>query len=217
MRVCLVIGALAAGASVSWADLDGTELNQFTIHTGPFGEVVGGLYTYGTTETFFDTFGFSYDVISAAGIPGFDNSIEYDFANFAYTDFAGETGTIMIDQIVEDVEKNSLVIIGNDMTTEIGFNYSAGPGGELSGDWLVDDALALGVGSDTSVFVCWNSVGGDECFADCDGNGELNILDFVCYQGLFQSGDPGADCDGNGELNILDFVCFQTAFQAGCP
>ena len=57
----------------------------------------------------------------------------------------------------------------------------------------------------------------ESCFADCDGSGELNILDFVCYQGLFQSGDPGADCDGNGLLNILDFVCFQGAFQAGCP
>jgi len=54
------------------------------------------------------------------------------------------------------------------------------------------------------------------CFADCDGNGTLNILDFVCYQGLFQNGNPGADCDGNGILNILDFVCFQQAFQAGC-
>jgi hypothetical protein len=54
------------------------------------------------------------------------------------------------------------------------------------------------------------------CFADCDGNGVLNILDFVCYQGLFQNGDPGADCDGNGVLNILDFVCFQGAFLNGC-
>ena len=58
---------------------------------------------------------------------------------------------------------------------------------------------------------------GGDCLADCDANGELNILDFVCYQGLFQNGDPSADCDGNGELNILDFVCFQTAFQTGCP
>jgi len=58
---------------------------------------------------------------------------------------------------------------------------------------------------------------GDECFPDCDANGVLNILDFVCYQQLFQSGDPGADCDANGVLNILDFVCFQQAFQAGCP
>lgn len=54
------------------------------------------------------------------------------------------------------------------------------------------------------------------CLADCDGNEELNILDFVCFQQLFQSGDEEADCDENGELNILDFVCFQQAFQEGC-
>jgi hypothetical protein len=58
---------------------------------------------------------------------------------------------------------------------------------------------------------------GGGCFPDCDENGALNILDFVCYQGKFQAGDPGADCDGNGMLNILDFVCFQGEFQAGCP
>ena len=55
------------------------------------------------------------------------------------------------------------------------------------------------------------------CAADCDGNGELNILDFVCFQGLFQDGDDAADCNGDGVLNILDFVCFQGEFQAGCP
>ena len=26
------------------------------------------------------------------------------------------------------------------------------------------------------------------CRADADGDGELNILDFVCFQGLFQAG-----------------------------
>jgi hypothetical protein len=60
-------------------------------------------------------------------------------------------------------------------------------------------------------------VAGGACIADCDGNGSLNILDFVCFQNLFQSGDPGADCDANGQFNILDFVCFQNLFQAGCP
>lgn len=55
------------------------------------------------------------------------------------------------------------------------------------------------------------------CLADCDGSGALNILDFVCFQQKFVSGDLGADCDGSGALNILDFVCFQQAFQAGCP
>jgi len=54
------------------------------------------------------------------------------------------------------------------------------------------------------------------CLADCDGDGELTVLDFVCFQGLFQAGDASADCDGNGTLNVLDFVCFQGAFQGGC-
>jgi hypothetical protein len=55
------------------------------------------------------------------------------------------------------------------------------------------------------------------CDADVNGDGALNILDFVAYQGLFVGGDPAADCDDNGLLNILDFVCFQGLFQAGCP
>ena len=55
-----------------------------------------------------------------------------------------------------------------------------------------------------------------QCPADCDGNATLNVLDFVCYQQLFQSGDGAADCNADGMLNILDFVCFQGLFQAGC-
>ena len=57
---------------------------------------------------------------------------------------------------------------------------------------------------------------GGACAADVDGDGELTILDFIAFQGLFLDGDPAADCDANGEFNILDFVCFQQLFQAGC-
>ena len=52
--------------------------------------------------------------------------------------------------------------------------------------------------------------------ADFNGDGELNILDFVAFQNAFTSGDPAADCDGSGTLNILDFVCFQQQFTQGC-
>jgi hypothetical protein len=61
------------------------------------------------------------------------------------------------------------------------------------------------------------SVKGDDCAADCNDDGALNILDFVCFQGIFQAADPDADCNDDGALNILDFVCFQGLFQAGCP
>ena len=54
------------------------------------------------------------------------------------------------------------------------------------------------------------------CAADFNGDGELNILDFVAFQNAFAAGDAGADCDGDGALNILDFVCFQALFAAGC-
>ena len=59
-------------------------------------------------------------------------------------------------------------------------------------------------------------VGPASCKADFNGDGALNILDFVAFQGAFTSGDPSADCDGNGMFNVLDFVCFQGLFTAGC-
>jgi len=57
----------------------------------------------------------------------------------------------------------------------------------------------------------------DDCFADCNNDGMLNVLDFVCYQGVFQAGGDDADCNNDGLLNVLDFICFQTEFQEGCP
>ena len=58
---------------------------------------------------------------------------------------------------------------------------------------------------------------GGGCDADCNGDGELNILDFVCFQSEWQAQTPAGDCDGNGLYNVLDFVCYQGVFQAGCP
>ena len=55
------------------------------------------------------------------------------------------------------------------------------------------------------------------CAADCNADGSLSILDFVCYQQLFVEGDPAADCNGDGSLDILDFVCYQQSFVDGCP
>jgi len=56
-----------------------------------------------------------------------------------------------------------------------------------------------------------------DCLADCNADGMLSVLDFVCFQQLFASGDPAADANGDGMLNVLDFVAFQVAFSAGCP
>ena len=54
------------------------------------------------------------------------------------------------------------------------------------------------------------------CPGDFNGDGALDVLDFVAFQIAWLSGEAPADCDGNGLFDVLDFVCFQNAFSAGC-
>lgn len=57
----------------------------------------------------------------------------------------------------------------------------------------------------------------ETCAADINGDGVLDVLDFVAFQLAWQDQDPIADCDANGLYNVLDFVCYQLLFQEGCP
>jgi hypothetical protein len=54
------------------------------------------------------------------------------------------------------------------------------------------------------------------CAADVNGDGVLNVLDFVYFQLAWQGKEAAGDCDGNGVWNVIDFVCFQQVFVAGC-
>ena len=54
------------------------------------------------------------------------------------------------------------------------------------------------------------------CLADVNGDGVLNILDFVAFQNAWTAQEPIGDCDANGLYNIIDFVCYQGVFVAGC-
>ena len=54
------------------------------------------------------------------------------------------------------------------------------------------------------------------CYADMNGDSQLNIFDFLEFQNRFDAGDPDADCDEDGSLTIFDFLCFQNAFDVGC-
>ncbi|MCA9277761.1 MAG: hypothetical protein H6815_03135 [Phycisphaeraceae bacterium] len=63
-------------------------------------------------------------------------------------------------------------------------------------------------------FICIESV---TCYADCDGDGDLDIFDYICYGNAYAANDPYADCDGNGVLNVFDYICFGNAYAAGCP
>ena len=54
------------------------------------------------------------------------------------------------------------------------------------------------------------------CQSDVNGDGELNVLDFVAFQLAWQAREPIADCDSDGDWTVLDVVCFQALFVDGC-
>ncbi|MFI4917560.1 MAG: GC-type dockerin domain-anchored protein [Phycisphaerales bacterium JB060] len=83
---------------------------------------------------------------------------------------------------------------------------------------MSDDGLSF-VGAATDPMgrnVWYVARAGEPCLADLDGNGVLNIFDFIEFQNLFVAGDLSADLDGDGELSIFDFLEFQSLFSAGC-
>jgi hypothetical protein len=91
--------------------------------------------------------------------------------------------------------------------------------GDVNGDGADDFIVAGGswASPDSRVYVVFGRHPDAACYADCDGSGELDFFDFLCFQNLFAAGDPRADCDESGELDFFDFLCFQNVFVEGCP
>jgi beta-glucanase (GH16 family) len=54
------------------------------------------------------------------------------------------------------------------------------------------------------------------CTVDLNGDGQVNVADYLRYLALFASGAPAADIDGDGAVNIADFLAFLRAYAAGC-
>jgi hypothetical protein len=54
------------------------------------------------------------------------------------------------------------------------------------------------------------------CAADLDGNGVLDLFDFLAFTNLFNAGDPDADFNGDGVRDLFDFLAFTNAFNGGC-
>ena len=80
----------------------------------------------------------------------------------------------------------------------------------IIGAWYDDDN-----GEDSGAAYLYD-VSASLCPPDLNGDGSLDILDFVTFQLCWAAGISVADCDANGEFNVLDFVCFQQQFVEGC-
>lgn len=59
--------------------------------------------------------------------------------------------------------------------------------------------------------------GKSACYADCERDGDLDLFDFLCFQGAHAQQDLYADCEGDGDWDLFDFLCFQGLHADGCP
>ena len=51
--------------------------------------------------------------------------------------------------------------------------------------------------------------------ADVNGDGSLDLFDFLAFQNAFAAGEAIADFDGDCSLTLFDFLAFQNAFGGG--
>jgi hypothetical protein len=126
------------------------------------------------------------------------------------------------DLAVADYYANTLCILLNDGHATFGLAASHDLGtspvsivvGDLDADTDADIVVGNADSADVSVLI-------NQCHAPCpadiDADGDLDFLDFVAFQLLWQDQEWAADCDANGTFSVLDFVCFQQLFVAGCP
>jgi len=136
-----------------------------------------------------------------------------DLVESAFADLSADMNGDLIIDILDVID-----VVQNVLDTEIG---DLDLDGDVDNDDLAIATANLGkmnpTYSDGDVD-CDGDVDNDDllaiCGGDCNGDGNLNILDFTCFQGEFAGQTDFGDCDDNGMFNILDFICFQANFEA---
>jgi hypothetical protein len=110
----------------------------------------------------------------------------------------------------------------------LGMRYSGNNGleGQIAEFILYDELLGGGNRGNVEQYLSTKYDialgGGGDCYADYNGDGNVNTQDFLAYLGAwsaaFQSGnyDAAADCNDDGSINTQDFLCFLGLWAAGC-
>jgi hypothetical protein len=103
------------------------------------------------------------------------------------------------------------------------FEYGSAPALVVGGSFLQVN------GQPANRIAAWMGCPPAGCYADCNGDGTLNVDDFLCFINEFaaaqslqvaQQIDHYANCDGSSTepiLSVDDFMCFINQFAAGCP
>ena len=224
-----VIGGWQQGncrQSAAWFEGDATETLLTPDKCGEiFGVSADGAVLYGQNEN-----GFVFEAMywtEDTGIVYLGNSPYHDddfvpsavvdrtpsgdlMVGFSGSFFDGYLATVWTEDGPQDL-KQMLLAAGATGLENLTLEYATGVSAD--GRTIVGQAFDPFTFATTGFVATLPAAG---CAADCNGDGELNILDFVCFQNEWTAQSELGDCDANGEYNILDFVCYQNAFTAGC-
>jgi len=162
-RHTAVMAAVLLLVGGAQADLIDTTMDLTLEQSGMAGELAGptgGEHMYGYTSTFWLLSGPTWDVVSPAGVSGYDNSMVLNFTNFQYASYAvlgPSTSTLDIEDIAEDVEAGSAaVFLPGDPNTDIK-QFAVESGKSLSIGWDVQTVVNHNP-VNPSVMVAWNSM-----------------------------------------------------------
>ncbi len=210
-KAALATLLLAAGAH---AQLEGTVMSieqDFSDCLTP--NNAPGSYTYGQTlvlDTNHPGDPRTWKLSGPAHQPGYSNSVLCNYAKFELGSQAGTETYFFLTNIDIDPEKGSAQAF-NSAGKKIGDAHDQDFGFYIH--MFVDDILA---GPHDQIVVAWNNKGGFECYPDLNGDGTLDLFDFLQFTNLFNAGDEQADCDPDGQYDLFDFLCYTNAFNAGC-
>jgi hypothetical protein len=148
--VLSLIAAVFCASPYARADLTGTVMNITVSH----GWSVNFDYTYGSTQVVPLPFNpsFTFTVSSPAPLAGLDNSIRFNFVGLGYGDYAGQTGSLSITSIDEDVLPGSPSLF-HGFGGSIG--SASGSGDSITATWPVSSVLDRG---SAEVLIGWDSV-----------------------------------------------------------
>jgi hypothetical protein len=83
----------------------------------------------------------------------------------------------------------------------------------------VDGVLSIGLfkpGTPETAVFRGAVAGAPPCSVDIDGDGVVNVGDYLAYLGLYSAADARADFTGDGAVDVSDYLAFLAAFAAGC-
>lgn len=150
-RVAYFAAILGSAVGIARGDLAGTSFDGSLRH----GVAINFTAVYGTPLTVVNPFRpeTGFGVLTPAPLPPLANSLLLDLNNFAYSDFPGETGTLVLTGIDEPVDSTSLVMFTR---SGVALGSVAGGGSSITATWAADDVNAEGF--PVGLVIGWNSI-----------------------------------------------------------